>query len=163
MILPVYKENRIVNRSCHEIMAGISRATYNPQFRKRGWSYDKSYIFMGEVWSNAFKITNNTYSRNSFAPFAKGTVRPIDSNHTEVNIEIGPLMFVVVFMSIWGSGVLFFAAFLIYELFTRSTAGGLIVGFSVLALFIAVAAFFIRFGFFHNCKILRNHINEILS
>jgi len=87
--------------SCDEVLKRIAENIEEKQgfnFSIFSRSYNKPYT--GEIIGHSFKISRNILYRNSFLPVIKGQVSSYP-RHTQINIKMRPVIFVLVFMTFW--------------------------------------------------------------
>lgn len=164
MIVPIYKQDIIVNKNIHEIMDFMDKATFRPTsavITRR--SFVKGFEFRGSVWYNGFCVIRNKDLQSSLAPMAKASITAINDNSCEVHLEIGPNILTVIFMSLFAIGILAIGTTTIYEIITYGMVGDTVLIMTVFILFASVFFLFLRFGFYSRYKKLKSRMVELLS
>lgn len=164
MIVPIYKQDIIVDRNIHKIIDFMDKATFRPVsavITRR--SFVKGFEFRGSVWSDGFCVIRNSDFQSSLAPMAKASITAINDNSCEVHLEIGPNILTVIFMSLFAIGILAIGATTIYEIITYGMVGDTVLIMTVFILFASVFFLFLRFGFYSRYKKLKSRMAELLS
>lgn len=164
MIVPIYKQDIVVDRNIHEIIDFMDKATFrsvSAVITRR--SFVKGFEFRGSVWSDGFCVIRNSDLQSSLAPMAKASITAINDNSCEVHLEIGPNILTVIFMSLFAIGILAIGATTIYEIITYGIVGDTVLIMTVFILFASVFFLFLRFGFYSRFKKLKSRMVELLS
>lgn len=164
MIVPIYKQDIVVDKNVHEIMDFMNKATFRPAsalITQR--SFVKGFEFRGSVWSNGFCVIRNSDLQSSLAPMAKASITAINDNSCEVHLEIGPHILTVIFMSLFAIGILAIGVTAIHEIITHGMVGDTVLIMMVFILFASVLFLFLRFGFYSRYKKLKSRMVELLS
>lgn len=164
MIVPIFKQDIIVNKNIHDIMDFMDKATFRPTsavVTRR--SFVKGFEFRGSVWSDGFCVIRNSDFQSSLAPMAKTSITAINDNSCEVHLEIGSNMLTVIFMILVAIGILAIGTTAIYEIITHGMGGGSVLIMTVFILFASVFFLFLRFGFYSRYKKLKSRMVELLS
>lgn len=163
MIVPIYKQDIVVDKNVHEIMDFMNKATFRPTSAViTRHSFVKGFEFRGLVWSNGFCIIRNSDFQSSLAPMAKASITAINDNSCEVHLEIGPNILTVIFMSLFAIGILAIGATAIHEIITYGMVGDTVLIMTVFILFASVFFLFLRFGFYSRYKKLKSRMVELL-
>lgn len=164
MIVPIYKQNIVVDKNLHEIIDFMDKATFRPTsaviIRS---SFVKGFEFRGSVWSNGFCVIRNSDLQSSLAPMAKASISPVNESSCEVHLEIGPSILTVIFMSLFAIGILAIGATAFYEIIAHGLVGDTVLIMTVFILFASAFFLFIRFGFYSRYKKMKSRIVELLS
>lgn len=83
-----------------EIINVLTKNTSDPKIF--AWKYDK--FFIGQISEDTFKIWRNINYRNSFAPLIIGKIE-LSNDICKIHVKTRMTIFVIVFVSIWLSGV----------------------------------------------------------
>lgn len=164
MIVPIYKQDIIVEKNIHEIMDFMNMATFRPTsavITQR--SFVKGFEFRGSVWSNGFCVIRNSDLQSSLAPMAKASISPVNESSCAVHLEIGPNILTVIFMSLSAIGILAIGATAIHEIIAHGMVGDTVLIMTVFILFSSVFFLFLRFGFYSRYKKLKSRMVELLS
>lgn len=164
MIVPIYKQDIVVDKNIHEIIDFMDKATFRPTsvVIKRS-SFVKGFEFRGSVWSNGFCVIRDSDFQSSLAPMAKASITDINDNNCEVHLEIGPNILIVIFMSLFAIGTLAIGATAIYEIITYGMIGDIVLSMTVFILFASAFFLFLRFSFYSRYKKLKGRMVELLS
>jgi hypothetical protein len=116
------------------------------------WDRRAPAPYLGRVWAGGFELRPNIRGRNSFIPFARGTVQPAaEGSRVVVTMRMGPIT--TVFMTIWlGMAFMFMALTVVMAAVTalHGESGGIGV-FGALFLFASMFPVFgiglSRYGF----------------
>ena len=164
MIVPIYKQDIVVDKNVHEIMDFMNKATFRPALALiTQRSFVKGFEFRGSVWSNGFCVIRNSDLQSSLAPMAKASISPVNENSCGVHLEIGPNILTVIVMSLFAIGILAIGATAIHEIITHGMVGDTLLIMTVFILFASVFFLFIRFGFYSRYKKLKSRMVELLS
>lgn len=164
MIAPIFKQDIIVNNNIHKIIEFMDKATFHPTsavITRR--SFVKGFEFRGSVWPDGFCVILNSDFQSSLAPTAKASISPVNENSSEVQLEIGPNILTVIFMSLFAIGILAIGATAIHEIITHGMGGGSVLIMTVFILFANAFFLFLRFGFYSRYKKLKSRMVEFLS
>jgi len=164
MIVPIYKQDIVVDKNIHEIMDFINNATFRPTsivITRR--SFVKGFEFRGSLWSNGFCVISESDYLSSLAPMAKASISPVNENSCGIHLEIGPNILTVIFMSLFAIGILAIGATAIYEFVAHGMIGSTVLIMTVFILFASAFFLFLRFGFYSKYKKLKSRMLEILS
>lgn len=164
MIVPIYKQDIIVDRNIHEIVYFMNKATFRPisaVITRR--SFVTGFEFRGSVWTDGFCVIRNSDFESSLAPMAKASITAINDNSCEVHLEIGSNILTVIFMSLFAIGILAIGATAIHEITAHGMVGDTVLILTVFILFASVLFLFLRFGFYSRYKKLKSRMVELLS
>lgn len=164
MIVPIYKQDIVVNKNIHEIMDFMDKATFRPTSAViTRHSFVRGFEFRGSVWTDGFCVIRNSDFQSSLAPMAKATLSPINEDNCEVHLEIGLNILMVIFMSLFAIGTLAIGATAIYEIIVYGMVADTVLIMIVFILFASVFFLFLRFGFYSRYLKLRNRMIELFS
>ncbi len=164
MIVPIYKQDIVVNMNIHEIMDFMDKTTFRPTSAViTRHSFVKGFEFRGSVWTDGFCVIRNSDFQSSLAPMAKASISPENENRCEVHLEIGPNILTVIFMSLFAIGILAIGATTIHEIIAHGMVGDTVLILTVFILFASVLFLFLRFGFYSRYKKLKSRMVELLS
>lgn len=164
MIVPIYKQDIIVDRNIHEIVDFMNKATFRPISSViTRHSFVKGFEFRGSVWTDGFCVIRNSDFQSSLAPMAKASISPVNENCNEVHLEIGPNILTVIFMSLFAIGILAIGVTAIHEIITHGMVGDTVLIMMVFILFASVCFLFLRLGFYSRYKKLKGRMVELLS
>lgn len=163
MIVPIFKQDNIVEKNIHEIIDFMDKSTYRPPVIALYRNFVKGYEFCGQVWPTGFSIRRNVDFSSSVAPIAKAHIAPINETQSKVHLEIGPHGLVAILLGLVLMVTLFIGGLTIYEIVGNGIgldAVLLIIMFTLLgsALFL-----FIRFGFYSRYAKLKKRMVELLT
>lgn len=163
MIVPVYKQDIIVDRNIHEIIDFMNKATFRPTsvvITRR--SFVKGVEFRGYVDSDGFRIISNSDFESSFAPVAKASISPITENQSEVHLEIGMNAIVAVCLLLFSFGILAIAATAVHEIGNHGMTGGAVLLIILLSVFSGTVVLTLRYSFYSRYKKLKQRLIDIL-
>ena len=164
MIVPIYKQDIVVDKNVHEIMDFMNKATFRPTSAViTRHSFVKGYEFRGSVWTDGFCVIRKSDFQSSLAPMSKASITAINDNSCEAHLEIGLNILTVIFMSLFAIGILAIGATTIYEIITYVMVGATVLIMIVFILFASVFFLFLRFGFYSRYKNLKSRMVELLS
>lgn len=164
MIVPIYKQDIIVEKNIHEVIDFMDKATFRPTSAViTRHSFVKGFEFRGSVGSDGFCVIRNSDFQSSLAPMAKASITAINDNSCEVHLEIGPNMLIVIVMSLFAIGILAIGATAIYEIIAHGMIGDIVLIMIVFILFASVFFLFLRFGFYSRYKKLKSRMLKTLS
>lgn len=164
MIVPIYKQDIVVNKNIHEIMDFMDKATFRPAsalITQR--SFVNGFEFRGSVWSDGFCVIRNSDFQSSLAPMSKASITAIDDNSCEAHLEIGLNILIVILMSLFAIGILAIGTTAIHEIITYGMVEDTVLILTVFILFASVLFLFLRFGFYSRYKKLKSRMVELLS
>jgi hypothetical protein len=72
----------------------------NKTFRFSGFNRNTIKPYQGEIFGNSFTISSNINYTNSFLPVITGSISMF-VGHTQINIKMKPVTFVLIFISLW--------------------------------------------------------------
>ena len=163
MIVPVYKQDIVVDRNIHEIIDFMNKATFRPTsavITRR--NFVKGVEFRGYVDSDGFRIISNSDFESSFAPMAKASISPITENQSEVHLEIGMNAIVAVCLLLFSFAILAIAATAVHEIGDHGMTGGAVLLIIILSVFSGMMVLTLRYSFYSRYKKLNQRLIDIL-
>lgn len=157
-MVPFFKKDLVVNRSCDELLSELSASTIISCDRM---NYGKKGEFRGSVWNNGFRIALNTYYWNSFESQASGSVESYGDSQCVVHLSIGIHPLVLIIMCLWNLGLIAALIAAAVSAFSDGTSKG----FAIILLFIpfiAADVLFLRFALYSNYKKMKIKMLEYL-
>ena len=163
MIVPVYKQDIVVDGNIHEIIDFMNKATFRPTsavITRR--NFVKGVEFRGYVDSDGFRIISNSDFESSFAPMAKASISPITENQSEVHLEIGMNAIVAVCLLLFSFAILAIAATAVHEIGDHGMTGGAVLLIIILSVFSGMMVLTLRYSFYSRYKKLKQRLIDIL-